>query len=221
MPFLSQDLVNIHRTLSIALLAIGAAACGPDRSAPPIPTTAADSQRAHVAAVAASGGVIDSILPPGEALSRFRADLPEADTLRGGGESIDALVRRFTAALSRRDTAELNAMLLDRAEFAWLYYPDSKISKPPYEAPPDLLWAQLLATSDEGAKRLLNSFGGGTHSVHSVSCPAPSMEGLNRLHEACVVRLTTGAAVGEPSRLFGTILERDGRFKFVGFANAL
>jgi hypothetical protein len=43
-------------------------------------------------------------------------------------------------------------------------------------------------------------------------------EGENRLHERCEVRVN---AAGTPTRLFGTILERDGRFKFLGYANPL
>jgi hypothetical protein len=156
-----------------------------------------------------------------ESLVRFREGVPGVGTLRGGSGSIDALVGRFAKAIAARDSAELNAMIIDRAEFAWLYYPGSRMSKPPYEAPPDLLWAQFLATSDEGAKRLLHRFGGRALSVHSVSCPEPVVEGANRLHEACVTRLAAGPDIAEPTRLFGTILERDGRFKFVGFANAL
>jgi hypothetical protein len=210
------------RAVSLLLLAGVATACRAADSAPRLPVTSADSQAAHVQEVAAAGGVVDSILPVAEALRRFQGEIGErTDSLRGSSSSIDGLVNRWAAALSARDTAALNAMVIDRAEFAFLYYPDSRLSKPPYEAPPELLWAQFLATSDEGAKRLLHRFGGASLAVESVICGTPAIEGANRLHEGCLVRLKEGAALGKPTRLFGTILERDGRFKFVGFANAL
>ena len=210
------------RVASLALVAAALHGCGTGESSPQLPQTAADSQAAHIQAVVAAGGVVDSILPIAEHLRRFRAGIAErADTLRNGSPSIEALVNRWAAAVSARDTAELNAMVLDRAEFAWLYYPDSKLGKPPYEMPPELLWAQFLTNSDEGAKRVLNRFGGSPVIVGSVSCPATKTEGPNRLHEGCLVRLESAQAGREPLRLFGTIFERDGRFKFVGFTNAL
>ena len=128
--------------------------------------SSADSQAAHIRDVVAAGGVVDSILPIDEQLRRFRADLREQpDTLRHASASIDALVRRWGNAVATRDTADLNAMTLDRAEFAWLYYPGSKLSKPPYEAPPQLLWGQIMSNSNSGAQQLLARFGGARFAI--------------------------------------------------------
>lgn len=205
-------------------LAITTTACGdrPGRPAPP-PRTAADSQAAHVAEVVAAGGVVDSIIPIPEALARFRTGLAERpDSLRHGAPSRDALVARWAAAVATNDTATLNALMVDRAEFAWLYYPDARMSRPPYEAPPGLLWGQLLASSEDGATQLLRRYGRARFAVVALRCPeAPVTEGRNRLHERCEVRVRTATGTLPATRLFGTILERDGRFKFLGYANAL
>ena len=209
-----------RRSLLGALIGGVLAACQgpPDGVRTPL-RTAADSQAAHVAAVAAAGGVVDSILPTGEALARFRDGLDPVDTLRHAAASREALVDRWAQAVAASDTATLNALLVDRAEFAWLYYPDSRMSLPPYEAPPGLLWGQLLASSNEGAAQVMRRHGGRPFRVAALRCPAPPVdEGKNRLHERCEVRLN---AAGAPTRLFGTILERDGRFKFLGYANPL
>lgn len=213
-----------RRALIGALLGGVLAACqGPPDGMRTPPRTAADSQAAHVAEVVAAGGVVDSILPVAEALARFRAEAgPRTDTLRGAAPSRDALVARWSAAVAASDTAALNALLLDRAEFAWLYYPGSRMSLPPYEAPPGLLWGQLLASSEEGATQLLRRFGGRPFRAAALRCPAPPVaEGDNRLHERCEVRVTAAGAPAGFVRLFGTILERDGRFKFLGYANPL
>jgi len=221
-PFsFAPDFVNRIRALSLFVFVCTVSACLAEESTPAVQQTAADSQAAHVQAVVAAGGVVDSILPIAEHLRRFRAGLPETDTLRSASTSIKALVERWAKAVSRRDTVDLNAMVVDRAEFAWLYYPGSKLSKPPYEAPPELLWSQFLTNSDGGARRLLTRFGGAALVVQSVSCPSIETENSNRLHERCVVRLKAGETISGPMELFGTILERDGRFKFVGFANRL
>ena len=183
----------------------------------------ADDQQTHIADVVAKGGVVDSILPIPEQLDRFRktiADKP--DTLRHASASIKSLVTRWTLAVASNDTAALNAMLLDRAEFAWLYYPGSKMSLPPYEAPPQLLWGQLLATSEEGAQNILKTFSTGSFKVFGVTCPKPAVvEGGNRLHEGCLLKLERAGAAPAEGAYFGTIIERDGRFKFVSYASRM
>lgn len=195
-----------------------AAACSKEPSAA---EREAAKQAEHVQEVVAAGGVVDSILPVAEALRRFRAPLPSVDTLSGASASTDALVQRLTRSLSARDTADLSAMIMTKAEFAWLFYEDSPLSKPPYEAPPGLLYGQLMGASDKGARDLLNRFGGSAVRASDFNCPAPEIEGRNRLYKRCTVTLS---APGKPSlsgNLFGTILERDGRFKLLSYANRI
>jgi len=186
------------------------------------PRTAADSQAAHVAAVVAAGGTVDSILPIAEQLRRFRDNLPVADTLRHGADSRDGLIRQFLQAVAAKDSATLNQLVVDRAEFAYLYYPTAAISKPPYEAPPQLLWGQILTASDEGISRLLTRVGGKRLSLDAVACTQPpTVEDRNTLHEKCEIMVRIDAAPSSRERWFGTIIERDGRFKFIGYSNAL
>lgn len=186
------------------------------------PRTAADSQAAHIAEVVAAGGTVDSILPIAEQLRRFREGLPATDTLRHAARSRDLLVQRLAAAISSNDTTSLNQLVIDRAEFAYLYYPTAAISKPPYEAPPQLLWGQILAASDEGIARLLKRVGGQRIEVESVTCADPvTVEERNTLHERCELTVRVGGGGVTRERWFGTIIEREGRFKFIGYANAL
>ncbi len=207
--------------LSVALSvagAVGAGGCGDSA-----PRTAADSQAAHIRDVVAAGGVVDSILPIAEHLRRFRATISEQpDTLRNASATRDALVDRWAGAVAASDTSALNNLLLDRAEFAWLYYPTSRLSQPPYEAPPELLWGQLLASSNKGATDVLRQFGGQSLRVTSLRCEEPvQQEGSNRLFDKCIVTVKPGTSAQTEGRLFGTIIERDGRFKFIGYANAM
>ena len=186
------------------------------------PRTAADSQAAHVAAVAAAGGIVDSILPSDEVLRRFRENLPVADTLQHAAASRDGLVREFLKAVSASDTLTLNRLVLDRSEFAYLYYPTAAISKPPYEAPPQLLWGQILQASNDGLPRVLSRAAGQSLALSRVTCADSIVrEGTNRLHNACTVTVGIGRGTPIEARWFGTIIERDGRFKFIGYGNAL
>ena len=97
----------------------------------------------------------------------------------------------------------------------------SKLSHPPYEAPPQLLWGQILANSDEGARQLFSRFGGRRFVVESVNCPGPSDTTESSLvRSGCRVRVKTVSGTVE-DRLFGSIVEHQGRFKFLGYANGL
>lgn len=183
----------------------------------------ANAQAAHVLAVAASGGTIDSILPSDEQLRRFRAELVEhPDTLRNASTSIQELVNRWAHAIANSDTVMLNAMMVDRAEFAWLYYPGSRLSKPPYEAPPQLLWGQIMSQSDGGARRLLDRFSGGAFVVQSVTCAEPTdTTAVALVYSACTVRMRIRDGQVLENRLFGSIVEHRGRYKFLGYTNSL
>jgi hypothetical protein len=187
-----------------------------------VPRTAADSQAAHIAEVVAAGGTVDSILPIEELLRRFRDGLPVTDSLHHAASSRDGLVRQFLKAVSGSDTVTLNRLVLDRSEFAYLYYPTAAISKPPYEAPPQLLWGQILQASNDGLPRVLTRAAGQSLELARVACADSIVsEGTNRLHNNCLLTVRIGTGAPAEARWFGTIIERDGRFKFLGYANPL
>ncbi|CAN5888993.1 hypothetical protein BH23GEM7_BH23GEM7_05410 [soil metagenome] len=169
------------------------------------------------------GGVVDSIFPIEEELRRFRADLPsEATALAEVALSREALVERFVAALARADLAELQSLALDRSEFAYLYYPFTRYTHPPYELSPGLLWFQMQNRSSRGLTRALNRLGGEPlrylrHECNSV----PVKEERNTLWPNCEVELRLPNGESHRGRLFGTVIEREGRFKFVSYSNGL
>jgi hypothetical protein len=156
-----------------------------------------------------------------ELLRRFRADLgPAPAALAGGAASREALVRAFVRAVETRDTAAFRRLTLSRAEFAYLYFPDSPLARPPYEMPPALLWFQLTEGSHKGVGRLLARLGGAPLGYAGHRCAAPpERQGANRLWERCTVRLVGAPGDTAVRRLFGPIVARGGRFKFLGYAN--
>jgi hypothetical protein len=164
---------------------------------------------------------IDSAIPIDEALRRFRADLPKTQALHGGFASREKLVREFVRALEVQDTAALRRMVMNPGEFAWLYYPSSPLSRPPYELSPALMWFQLQGESERGASRLLSERAGQALEYLGHTCAPPRVEGKNRIHSSCELRRVTAAHDTVAERLFGLILERDGRYKFVSYANRL
>ncbi len=167
---------------------------------------------------------VDSVFPIEEEMRRFRATLDEEPTsLRGGAESRERLVRWFVQALERKDTLALAELVLTRAEFGVLYYPYTKYVSEPYQLSPGLLWFFIQNQSSRGITRALQRYGGRPlrYLRHRCDPEEPEVQGPNRVWTECVVIRVgpEGALVEE--RLFGSILERQGRFKFVSFANSL
>lgn len=193
------------------------------------PRVATDSARADSVARAQQdslnrrqpGYVVDSILPVEEELRRFRAVVgPVTSGLANASASRDALVGRFATALERGDTADLQRMLVTSREFAWEVYPESPYTRAPYRQSPALLWSQIENASDKGMGRLVERAAGlSLHYVRS-DCPhAVERQGRNRLWTGCTTQHRNAAGAIVPARLFGTIIERGGRFKFLSYAN--
>ena len=197
------------------LLAMVAAGCGPREQASP-----ADSP-ASIASATAPSAVIDSALPRDEEMRRFRRGLSEPARLTGGAPSADSLVARFARALESRDTAALRTMRIDRAEFAHLYYPTTRLARPPYDLAPGLMWFQLEGNSGRGLMHALEERGGRPLAVIGHRCSQVEREGENRLHAGCVVRRLQAPGDTVTEQLFGVMVERGGVFKFVSYSNKL
>lgn len=165
---------------------------------------------------------VDSVFPIDEELRRFRAELQPVDSLTGGADSRDELVRRFGAAVAAGDAAALRALAITVEEFAWLYYPHTRYTRPPYELGPAIVWFQLENYGGRGLSRLLNRYGRRPFSGTGHACSAePIVEERNTIWADCVIRYTDPNGHNAEASLFGAILERDGRFKFVSYANRL
>ena len=168
------------------------------------------------------GYVVDSIFPMDEMLRRFRSDLGDARaSLTHGASSRDALVRELVEALAANETRSLQRLRVDRAEFAWVYFPASPFAAPPYELPPEILWLQIDAESSKGLSRAMRAVGNGSSYMDHACAPEPRESGRTRLWDGCTVRWRRADGAEERSQLFGSILEHGGRFKFVSYANPL
>ena len=144
-----------------------------------------------------------------------------ADTKHTGGAATrDELVRTFVQSLAASDTAGLGQLTISRAEFAWLVYPDSPLSAPPYRLAPDIAWMRHSASSSAGLSRLLERLGGSSLGMHSWDCLSdPAREGGNRVWRDCAVRFEQPGKEQQTLRLFSGIIERMGTFKILSYAN--
>jgi len=165
---------------------------------------------------------VDSAFAMPQALARFRAGLPETREL-GGAYAVDrdALVRRFVVALEAGDSAAFMPMMLSRAEFAWLYYADDPQAKSPYELPPELMWQQAMQQGEKGIGRALERFGGRPLAFRGYACVRDEQRGRNRVWTGCDLDVAAADGTRARVRLFGGIVERDGRYKILSYANEL
>lgn len=201
------------RALVVPLLIV-LAACRGERRPAPVPGPASTAN-------APAPGVIDSAVPIPELLRRFRMNTPPVAALADAPTSRDTLVARFARALAAGDSASLARLALSRAEFAWLYYPETPLSRPPYELPPGMMWFQIVTNDRKGLGRLLRAQDARPFRIDGHRCEPPLRQGPNVVYNRCVALVRGPAGQRAETELFGSILERGGRFKFVSYANGL
>ena len=202
------------RALVVMVGLVGLMACGAGQKPAEV---AVDTTRPW----AKPGDVVDSILPMPELLRRFRVGLTQPTELEGGAASRDALAARFIGAIATQDTVALRGMLLSRAEFAWLMFPDHRYAEPPYELDPGIFWLQLTAENSKGVERVLQRYGGQPLTLERLTCDADTLQmlrGPTKLWGPCRVRYRTADST-LTRQLFGSMIERNGRVKLVSYNN--
>jgi hypothetical protein len=194
----------------VAVAALAAAGC--DR--------AAEAGTRPARAVAAPLTKIDSILPPGEALRRFQSALPVVTEFADAPRARNRLVSEFITALERADTAALAKLRVSKPEYAFLYFPSSVYSRKPYELPPDIAWLLSDQNSEKGSTRLVRRLSGRDLRFDGYSCGISAKEHENVFWRDCQVTYVDPASSVRVTRgLFGAIMRRDGRYKFLSYAN--
>jgi hypothetical protein len=165
---------------------------------------------------------VDSFIPRDSSIQHFQKGLEPVARLESGYGSRDSLVAAYVEALAQRDTAALAAMAVSRAEFAYLYYPTATEGFPPYELEPGLMWYLLQQRSERGIRRALAVYGGQRLKLLGHACgTGASQEGENTVAGPCVLHLRDRRGKEVSVRLLSQILEREGRYKILSYANKL
>lgn len=186
-----------------------------------IPGDASDPSTTTPASVAPTRTIVDSILPPAEEMRRFRVNGgPVRTKLSGGAVSRDALARAFLQALSTRDTAMIRSLVIDHIEFADLYYPASRYARPPFRTPVGLIWTQIQLNSEKGIRRAVSRLGGQPVRFVGLTCASrPESVGAARIDSRCSTTYVEPGGDTVSRRLFGAIVQLDGRAKFLSYSN--
>lgn len=167
------------------------------------------------------GDVVDSILPMAEYERRFRIGTEPVTTLGGGAADREQLARAFLAAVADHDSLALQELVVTRDEFAWLLFPQHRYREEPYALDPGVLWMQVTTASRKGRSRVLDRHGGQRLAFRALACTADTLQlrpGPARAWTDCRLEFQAGDTL-LTRRMFGSIIERDGRAKFLGYAN--
>lgn len=195
------------RGLVLAVLALGTASSGCGLQ----PAAAEVERESH--------GIVDRSMPIQDALREFQRNVRRVDTLSYAARDRNALVADFIHALERDDSTRLVQLFISKAEFAWLYFPTSLYMHKPYELPPEIAWLLTVADSEKGFKRLTDRLGGRQLAYAGVDCQRQERDSRHTYWRDCFIKYSHPAEGRVQRRLFGSIMERDGKYKFLSYAN--
>lgn len=167
------------------------------------------------------GYVVDSVFSPEENLRRFQATVTgdPPTRLSGGAASTDALLREYWALLSTSDTLGMSHLIVSRAEYAYLYFPES--TEGASGMPPHIGWELILRQSGRGLTRALREALVEPAPVVRTECSAePRTVGRSTIYGPCGVVIRRNG-FERTLWIANTLIERDGIHKLMGLQNEL
>lgn len=143
---------------------------------------------------------------------------PPLAPLRHTFPSPEALSRAVLTALAARDVDTLRALPLDETEFRDAVWPDLPASRPERNVPFDYAWSDLRQKSDNARRRLAARHGGRRYELVRVLFDAETTRYRTcEVHRETVLDLRDEEGEEVRLALFGSILEREGRFKLFSY----
>jgi hypothetical protein len=128
------------------------------------------------------------------------------------------LATRAVDALDRGDAPALRALALTEAEFREVVWPSLPASRPERNIPWDYAWGELEGKSDAHLRARLAAWKDRGDRVVAVDFRGPTTDhGRFRVRRRSVVTLRDADGRERPERLFGSVIEMDGRFKIFSF----
>ncbi|HEY8551646.1 MAG TPA: hypothetical protein VIL35_16925 [Vicinamibacterales bacterium] len=133
-------------------------------------------------------------------------------------DSPEAVARAVVAALSRRDRAALRGLAVGEEEFRFLVWPRQPAARPERNIPWDYVWKDLSAKSEYQLRRLLATWRGHGAEPIAVTFEGRTTDyGTYRIHRRSVVTLRDANGQTRHVRLFGSLIEQDGRWKVFSY----
>jgi hypothetical protein len=133
-------------------------------------------------------------------------------------ESPAALARAVLTALEARDVNRLGELALNEAEFRAVVWPELPASRSERNLPFGYVWADLRTKSHNGLSQVVGSYGGRRYELVSVRFAGPTTQYQTFLvHRDAVLAVRDSNGEHQVLKLFGSVLERDRRFKIFSY----
>jgi hypothetical protein len=133
-------------------------------------------------------------------------------------ESVESLARAVLQAMERRDLEELHALALNREEFTAHVWPELPAARPERNLSSAFVWGDLNQKSNIMLRETLSEHGGKKYQLVRVR-----FLGRTTPYQSYVVHRESEVTVTDPDgrerqmRLFGSVIERAGRFKVFSY----
>jgi hypothetical protein len=121
-------------------------------------------------------------------------------------------------AIERKDVDALHALALNREEFTCVIWPDLPAARPERNLSPGFVWGDLNQKSNAALHHTLASHGGRRYQLTALRFLGGSTRYDSYVvHRESELVVADGHGSERPVRFFGSIVEKDGRFKVFSY----
>jgi hypothetical protein len=132
--------------------------------------------------------------------------------------SPQAVAEEVLGALARRDRAHLDALAMTEHEFRTVVWPMLPSSRPQVGLPADYVWQDLHARSTAHLLKTVEGVGGRAFDLVGVQFLGDTTDyDRFRVHRDSVLYVRTGSGETQRIRVFGSMIEYEGRFKIFSY----
>lgn len=140
--------------------------------------------------------------------------VPLADTWSSAEEAATAVLQ----ALGERDRARLMRLSLNEAEFREHVWPELPAARPERNLPFGYVWSDLRQKSEASLAATLANHGGRQYRFKEVRFAGETTRYQSyAVHREGIVRVTLPDGSEEELKLFGSMFEKDGRWKIFSY----
>ncbi len=120
-------------------------------------------------------------------------------------------------ALAARDETALRRLAIDEAEFRDHIWPSLPAARPERNLPLSYVWGDLHQKSGTSLARTLGEHGGRRYQLEQVVLGQSTEYPGFRTHARTILRVREGGGEPREIRVFGSVLEKDGRWKVFSY----
>ena len=133
-------------------------------------------------------------------------------------DSPEALSRAVLAALERRDADTLRTLAISKDEFTEQVWPELPAARPERNLNASFVWGDLNQKSNIMLRDTLTTNGGKTYALVSVRFLGEMTQYASyRVHREGELRVKDVDGTERDLRVFGSVIEKDGRYKVFSY----